>query len=87
MMRSVEQQRLRWSATRQKGKARYILVYGVFGWGIATAILVSIINWALNAGDSLRFAPLDFVVFPVAGVFFGWVMWVLSEKRFKSKSE
>jgi hypothetical protein len=62
----------------QQGKARYILLVGVIGWGIPTGILFSLLNgW--TSGEPHHFwgprLAVSLVLFPIGGIFFGLVMW------------
>ena len=80
-----------WGRIRANGKARFVLSWGVLGWGVTTAVLSSALMAYSNRQGALAFQPFmvkllvhlgpSLVLFPLAGIFFGSAMWALSERR------
>lgn len=62
----------KWSKIRSKGKARYVLLYGVLLWGGLTGILMSFV-----------ITPIALVLFPLGGIVFGMWTWSIGEKRYR----
>ncbi|MFP4325543.1 MAG: hypothetical protein ACLFP9_05960 [Desulfonatronovibrio sp.] len=70
----------KWESTRQKGKLRFIILYGVVGWGFGMAIIVPAIR-SILFGTQIDMPQLlsGIVVFPIIGSIFGLVLWHISE--------
>jgi len=60
---------------RDGGRLRYVLLYGVIGWGACTAVLFSLVMSLWEKEPLLRVLPGALVAFGVGGVFFGEIMW------------
>lgn len=86
-MTRKEEQRAQWAITRQKGKARFILLRGVLGWGLTTAILYSLVLWLVLDTDIKMLLPISLVIFPMGGLLWGWSMWHFHERLFKKNTE
>jgi len=74
-----------WEETRGRGIFRFILIHGILGWGGSLAVIISIVR----AVSDPRFRTFDmvwpnFVMFPIFGVFYAVMMWVLSEQKYRS---
>jgi hypothetical protein len=83
MFPSKEKRLAKWSATRQKGKRRFIIVNGALGWGVVTAVLVSLGTWLVIPGIKLeRTLLIALVTFPLAGLLWGWLVWNITEREF-----
>jgi len=63
------------------GRTRYILYFGVLGWGLVTAALFT--GWNLYTKKHVDLAELvvPFVVFPISGVLWGAATWGLMKKQ------
>ena len=61
--------------TVQKGMARFVLVSGMLGWGIPTAILFSIIQHSTGTPQTISTVALSLVLFPIGGLLWGAAMW------------
>ncbi len=66
----------RWQASRARGRRRFILEYGVFRWGVATALFFAMASLLLRGDDwslprLLVLVVLALVLFPVGGWFVG----------------
>ena len=71
-----------WQTTRERGKWRYVVLYGVILWGGLTALLFTMLPVLLgNSFDWYR-AAASFLLFPIGGIGWGVYMWNLMEKRF-----
>lgn len=86
----------RWKKIKSKGKARYIIVGSVIGWGIPVGLIATFLNVAFDAGFSLKYiASLSFVydllitlaVFMLAGIPFGFSMWKYMERTYDGKGK
>ena len=68
------------------GKKRFILQYGVLGWGGSTAILFAICM-AYSEG-SIRFQKMVmiFLLFPLGGILWGVLMWEVFKRCSKNPS-
>ncbi|MGQ8366194.1 hypothetical protein [Glaciecola sp. 1036] len=79
----------KWEQTRAKGKTRFVIMKGVIGWGVTTAILWSIIMAFVAPTDNLWLRPLlALVLFPLGGIAFGHFAWQSAEKKYaKSKAK
>lgn len=71
-----------WEEKRAHGKGNYILLYGVIGWGVTVAVLISIINLLTGEPTLLDFV-LNFVFFPLGGLFWGWFTWKYMENNYQ----
>ena len=64
------------------GKAKYILLHGVFGWGVIVAVFVVLIDLfifkkRIDTTDTI----FKFIIYPGLGIVFGAVMWELSGRK------
>ena len=73
----------KWERTRLKGKWKFIFKYGVFFWGLGTAILFSLFfSMVLKITSFLRILPIALVLFPLGGIVWGATMWYFTEKYY-----
>jgi hypothetical protein len=64
------------------GRGRFVLLFGVLGWGIPTAILFALLQSYQNAWDGFLFQLIPaLVLFPIGGYVWGRVMWKFLERR------
>lgn len=74
----------KWEATREKGKARYILVNGVVAWGLPMfAVMTFILNRDRPKTDSFSMVLLSAVIWTIGGACFGLAMWIISERKYQ----
>lgn len=79
--------RERWEKIRAKGRAQFIVLYGVFAWGITGGLSFSIAR-ALVSGEPL--ASMDFlsglllslIVFCIGGAVWAAWAWGSNEKKY-----
>jgi|TARA_B110000211_G_C13811680_1_gene435191 hypothetical protein len=62
-------------------KFRFILLRGVLGWGIPTAIIFQLIMHL--TGDRNFFDGLisSLIIFPISGIFFGYFLWKAKSRK------
>ncbi|MHC6645037.1 hypothetical protein ACYTPF_00465 [Alteromonas sp. HB246098] len=74
----------KWAKTREKGKQRFVLVNGVLGWGVTTAILWSVLIELIEPSQNIWVRPIiALIIFPIAGIAFGHLTWNKSEKAYE----
>jgi hypothetical protein len=63
------------------GKTRYVVRYGVLGWGLGTAALFT--AWTCFSKESIRTVDvvLPVVLFPLGGIVWGSFMWAAMKKK------
>jgi hypothetical protein len=78
-------QRLRWEKSRTLGPLRFILLYGVLGWGVSTGVLFSILFTMLGASTNTlgAVALLAVPAFAVGGLAWGGIMWIAGEWEYQ----
>ena len=65
---------------QEQGIWRFVLVRGVLGWGLGTAVIYSLIMWTvldINFGKLL----LALLIFPVCGLLWGALVWWLIDRK------
>jgi hypothetical protein len=79
-----ERQARRWAKIRASGRDRFIWIHGVFGWGVPTGILVSLVLSLLNQWEGALFyyMSLSLILFSIGGYFWGLLIWQISEKQY-----
>jgi hypothetical protein len=84
-----ETQRNKWESTRAKGKKNFVIFTGIIGWGIPTAILVTVISSLfenrtiiLNQ-EFFRSLLSHIIITPICGILFGLWMWHWMEWTYK----
>jgi hypothetical protein len=74
----------RWEKTRAKGKYRFILLVAL-AWGFPMAILMTVIHELLIHRSSIaRELSINLLVFPLAGILFGILLWNRVEIAYRS---
>lgn len=73
------------SQMRSIGRTRFILYFGVLGFGLLAATLF--VAWSLYTKEDLSMAQLiiPFIAFPLSGVAWGAVMWSFFSKASKQE--
>jgi hypothetical protein len=72
-----------WARTRAKGRARFIWMNGVLGWGLTLAVIIPLVLSLIQGWQPVvRALPFGFIVFPIGGYVWGVRMWQLSERRY-----
>ena len=62
-------------------KFRFILLRGVLGWGITTAILFQLIMHFTAGQDFFDGIISSLIIFPLVGILFGYFMWHSKHKK------
>ena len=65
-----------------KGKWYFVIVYGVFGWGISTALLVTLIQTYLSSSSFIDKISTALIIYPVSGLAFGLVLWMMANNQY-----
>jgi hypothetical protein len=66
-------------------RSQYVLRFGVFGWGIPTAILFALIQSYRLGSDGFLFQLIPaLIIFPLGGILFGRIMWWMMERMAKA---
>lgn len=74
----------KWAVTRKKGLVNFVLIYGVFGWGVSTALLWSGTMWLLSSIDIAAAFPMSLALFSSFGALLGLLRWFILEWRFNT---
>ena len=64
------------------GKLNYVLVHGVLGWGVVTALLFSLLRHFTIAPQSVGSVSINLIVFSIGGLIFGLVMWTVLKNKY-----
>jgi hypothetical protein len=75
-----------WEAKRARGKARFVLMSGVVGWGIPMFFFMTFIVNRKRAEDP-RLVLLSAIIWALGGAGFGFFIWVASEKKYQKLQE
>lgn len=71
----------KWAKFREQGRSRFVVRYGVLGWGVSTAILFSLWNGFSEGWDGFYFKLIPaLVLFPLGGYLWGRFMWWFLER-------
>jgi len=82
-MTSSNDQFTKWQQIRKQGFVRFVIIRGVLGWGIVTAILYSLLMWVFSDTDMSRLLPISLVIFPIGGLLGGAFIWWFSDRKHK----
>ena len=75
-----------WEKIRTKGQLRFVVAYGVLGWGVSTAVVSILLMWLFAPSVSLKsFSTLALGLFPMFGVILGIDLWRRCERDYFSK--
>lgn len=74
-MTEQELQAQRLERTIAQGRTRFILVRGVLGWGVTTAVLWSVLMATSEGWSPWSTLPTALALFPIGGYFWGAFMW------------
>jgi len=72
-----------WELTREKGQLNFILVTGLFLYGLPMFILMAFLNKPFADGFTSSAAIVHCILWPIAGLLFGVTMWYFSESKYK----
>ncbi len=74
----------KWEITRQKGKAKFILLNGVLAWGLPMFIVMTFfLNRRPDQMLSLTTVFVSAIIWALGGALFGWMAWTWAERRYK----
>ena len=65
-----------------KGKWHYIIIHGVIGWGVTTAVLFSLLQSFTGETSFTEAIGLSLIMFPVGGIAWGFFMWFYYNKQY-----
>jgi hypothetical protein len=85
-MTSRNDQFSKWKKIRNQGFFRFVLIHGVLGWGIGTAVLYSLIMWLMSDVDIGRLLPLALVFFPLGGLLWGAIVWWYIDRKYQQQA-
>ena len=84
-MKKTQKERLQ--KTIAKGKIRFIVVDGMFGWGLLAGILFSLFMHFFNSPMDTSSIVLSLLLFTFGGVFWGHFVWDGLEKALAKEIE
>lgn len=77
----------KWGRIREKGKHRFVFLYGFLGWGFFTALLWAFIMEIVDPSENVWVRlVLALIIFPLAGIAFGHFTWNKAEKNYVKSS-
>lgn len=87
MLTPIEQKQLNQFEQRMAmPKWKYVLFYGIIGWGLPVALIVSLVNIAFFH-KTIRDLFLNLAMFPIAGIAFGLYMRSFMPRQIKRLKE
>lgn len=72
-----------WAKIRKAGKRQFILLRGVLGWGLFTAVMWSVVVSMVDDVAFSELLPGAIVLFPLAGLVWGVTNWSSSERSYQ----
>ena len=72
----------RWQKIRDQGPLRFIVVRGMLGWGLLTAVLWCGLMTVFTEREFLPLLVAALIGFPIGGLIWGGVMWFIAERKF-----
>jgi hypothetical protein len=71
----------RWQVIRSRGRTRYLFVTGALSWGVPMFLLMTFI-----VSPPKQMSPplilLSAIMWLIGGLLFGYVMWIVGERRY-----
>ena len=80
-----DDQFISWELTRVKGKLNFILISGLFSYGLTMFIFMAFMNKPFVEGFTSSAAIIHCIVWPLAGLLFGVTMWHFTESKYKKE--
>lgn len=77
----------RWAKTRQMGKNRYIINFGLLGWGLSLTVVTSILELITQNVIDPFYVIIRFVVFGIFGIAIAGNRWSVQERRYHEQSQ
>lgn len=75
---------VKWEKTRKLGMVKYILLHGVFYWGLPMALFLTAFNYKiLNQGTLKAQLSINIPLFILGGALFGFLTWRTYEGLYK----
>lgn len=69
---------------RKLGRDKFVLRYGILGWGLSTAILFTLFLGFTEGWDDFAFKLIPaLIIFPLGGFGWGRLMWAFFERMNK----
>ncbi|EWH08955.1 hypothetical protein DS2_14764 [Catenovulum agarivorans DS-2] len=72
-----------WKDIRKQGKWHFICKFGLLFYGLPMFILMAFINEPFLHGFTTQAAIGHYLIWPIAGICFGVLMWHIAERRYK----
>lgn len=79
----TDRQAARWARTRRGGRLRFILLYGVLGWGVLAGIIAAALRSWVEHGSFAQHVARPVMVLAVTGVGWGAWMWRVGERGYR----
>jgi hypothetical protein len=76
----------RWQKIHEQGPLRFIVVRGMLGWGLITAVLWCGLMMVFTEREFLPLLTAALIGFPIGGLVWGGAMWFMAEKH-RERSE
>lgn len=74
----------RWQTMRQKGMTRFILVTGIFSYGLPMFVIMTfVVNRRPDQPLTALRIAISAVIWTLGGAAFGFIMWKLNEGRYQ----
>ncbi len=75
----------KWNKIINNGKKKFILKYGVLGWGFTTGIVYTIINYfteqPIIIKEFIFISSITLIIFPLLGILWGSFMFNYMRKK------
>lgn len=73
----------RWAKTRQIGRTKFVLVFGVLGFGLSSGVLFALFCSVIDSEETFLGAlPFSVIACLVGGAIWGMIFWKEMEKRY-----
>ena len=73
----------KWEVTREKGKLKFILQTGILSWGLPMfGVMTFFVNRREGGELTMGRIGLSAITWAIGGILFGYIMWMLSEKKY-----
>ncbi|SHE09947.1 Uncharacterised protein [Chlamydia abortus] len=82
-----ERQALQWKKKRQMGKSKFLVNYCILGFGLSTAVILTLLELISMHDLFWQFAIIRLVVFPIIAVLFGIGYWESKERKYSEFAE